>query len=321
MGTSITFGSGRDIVGGQWSDVKPTFLSKALLVQFIELPDHYTIFAYDTPLVYLCTIWKGVVPHGIVEGGYSQAQNDADKTEFEADWKASSNKALQAHETDGRAIITPYPAALGSQTQFVGGGDDITNGLPGEGPLLEFEFTGPGTLSVEVQFLGMIQVADGAAIYSGSWSAKDRLSFGVRIPANVPVLNTSNTGNCNLIPLGGGANMIIPAAGNGTHDLNLATASPILMPVDGASPWYVDRMIDGLVPAPMNDGNAILLDIEKFSWIVRHVPIGASDGHWDIDVYRAETIHPNWFLVAEVIKSSAGAGVLSGELLIYRLNP
>jgi hypothetical protein len=296
-------------------------LSKALLTQFTEAAGSYTIFAYDIPLVYLCTIWKGEVPHGVVSGGYSQAQNDADRAEFEADWKESSNKALQAHEIDGRAIVTPYPAALGTQTQFVGGGDDVAQGLPGEGPLLEFAFLAPGTLMIEVQYIGMIQVADGAAIYSGSWSAQDRLSFGVRIPANVAVPNVGSTGNCSLIPIGGGANMIVPAAGDGTHDVNLVTAAPILMPVDGASPWYVDRKLDGLVPAPMNDGNAILLDVEKILWLVRHVPVGAADGHWDIDVYRAETIHPNWFLRAEIVKTSAGAGILSGELLIYRLNP
>jgi hypothetical protein len=280
----------------------------------------WTIWFYDQNDCFLTHLWTGTVPNAQIVAGYTQEQNDLDLSDFAADWQAGLNQPLSAHELDGRTIVASYPANLGTQTQFVGSGDDVVNGLINEGTELLFEFSGPGTLSKELQFLGVIQLADGAATYSGSWDARDRISFGVRMPANVPVPNVTNTGNCNLMPIGPGINMIIPAA-NGTHDIDLATAIPIITDINGNanSPWWTDAKTGDISVARRNQGNTLLLDVEKTFWLVRKVAIGAADGHWDIDVYRAEFIHPRWITVAEVVKTSSGAGILSGELLIYRV--
>jgi hypothetical protein len=68
----------------------------------------YTVFVFDSSLVYICNIWKDAVPDGIVQGGYSQAQNDSDKSDFETNYKPSANKRISRTDTFGNPIATPF---------------------------------------------------------------------------------------------------------------------------------------------------------------------------------------------------------------------
>lgn len=54
----------------------------------------YTIWFYDGPEVYVCTIWKGTVPDSVIAGGYSQAQNDADEADWVTNYLPNSNSPL-----------------------------------------------------------------------------------------------------------------------------------------------------------------------------------------------------------------------------------
>lgn len=78
-----------------WSDFTDALSTKGLLgeIQYLESSETYSIFAYDTPIKYTCTIWLNTVPTGIV-GSYSQAQNDSDKTDFETNYKSTANQRL-----------------------------------------------------------------------------------------------------------------------------------------------------------------------------------------------------------------------------------
>jgi hypothetical protein len=87
-----------------WTAWKAIQASKILLTQYDDDGVQYTVYGYDGPEVHLCTIWKGEVPHGIV-GSYSQAQNDADKADFEANYKASANATIEPRAKDGRPTI------------------------------------------------------------------------------------------------------------------------------------------------------------------------------------------------------------------------
>lgn len=63
----------------------------------------YLIWFYDTPEQVTCTIWRGTVPQDIVDGGYSQVQNDLDKTDFETNYLSKIGaKAIDRRTTDGR---------------------------------------------------------------------------------------------------------------------------------------------------------------------------------------------------------------------------
>lgn len=274
----------------------------------------WTVWFYDASELFYAQMWTGALPQEQINTGYTQEQNDADLSDFLSFWQSDANHPLDAREADGRSITTSYPAYVGTQTQFVGSGD-----FPSQDLL--FEFAGPDTLEVVAQFATVCQLADGAAIHTGSWDARDRISFGVRIDANTVTPNGSNTGNCNLFPIGVGQNAIVPANGDGTHDIDLATAKPVIVDINGTTdcPWWTDPKTGVITPAVRQQGNSLLLDFQKEFWLVNSCPIGAPDGHWDIDVWRAEFIHPSWKLIAKVVKVSAGAGILSGQLLIYRI--
>jgi len=305
-----------------WTDWKVQQLKRRGIFQFDESDETYFVWFYDGPEAFMATIWRGQLPQTQINSGYSQAQNDLDLSDFESDWKVDGNKTLDAHESDGRAVVAAYPAYMGTQTQFTSRGDDMATGTPNTGPRMKFNFTGPDTKSVDVQFLTPVQLADGAAVFSGAWDvSEDSISFSVEIGATATTTNPTNTGNCNLVDMGG-YNMIVPAAGDGTHDVDLAVAKPIIPDIDGGTlPWWVDLYTGATTPSARGDGNAILLDVPQSSLFINCCPIGAADGHWDIEVYRAEYIHQSWVLRGTVTKQSAGAGLLAGELLIYRIGP
>ena len=80
-----------------WTAYKATLAAKNLLgfSQYDEDASQYTIFAFDASLIYVCTIWKGAVPQGVIDSGYSQVQNDADKTDFETNEKPFFNRPVE----------------------------------------------------------------------------------------------------------------------------------------------------------------------------------------------------------------------------------
>ncbi len=100
----------------QWSAWKAACAAKAGVYQHSEEPDIYTIYFYDGPEAHTCTIWKGVVPDGVVQTGYAQSQNDADKTDFETNYKPTSNKTLVP--TDGGAPLVASQKITASKTTF-----------------------------------------------------------------------------------------------------------------------------------------------------------------------------------------------------------
>lgn len=70
----------------------------------------YTVWFYDGPEAHICTMWKGAVPSGVIEGsGYTQEQNDADKAEFEADYAPTSNMTLDPRNVEGVPLLTEEP--------------------------------------------------------------------------------------------------------------------------------------------------------------------------------------------------------------------
>jgi len=74
-----------------WTNMKSMLGAKYLPLQYTETPDTYELFALDGVIKYEATIYKGAVPDGIL-AVYSQVQNDADKANFEASYKARANQ-------------------------------------------------------------------------------------------------------------------------------------------------------------------------------------------------------------------------------------
>lgn len=76
-----------------WTEFKTFMSKKNFPLQFDQETDLYTIWGYDGQEVIVSTIWRGTVPeHVINQAGYSQVTNDADKTDFETNYKPSGNR-------------------------------------------------------------------------------------------------------------------------------------------------------------------------------------------------------------------------------------
>jgi hypothetical protein len=88
---SINFGSMPVRTYASWSDFLAMLLVKGFRLQCETSDDRYQIWAYDGPEAHLCVIWRGSVP----SESYDQTQNDLDLADFEANYLATTNLALQ----------------------------------------------------------------------------------------------------------------------------------------------------------------------------------------------------------------------------------
>ena len=85
-----------------WINWKAVEVVKGGQYQYDDDGTVYTIWFYDQPEVHLCTIWKGTVPNNVISGGYSQIQNNSDKSDFETNFKSLANAPIAPKLTDGR---------------------------------------------------------------------------------------------------------------------------------------------------------------------------------------------------------------------------
>lgn len=95
-----------------WTAWKAVYAVKGSLFQYEDDGAIYSIWSYDGPEVHVCQIYKGELPYSIV-GSYSQEQNDADKADFEANYKAQGNQPLYQSDTDGAQIVRMKAAKKG----------------------------------------------------------------------------------------------------------------------------------------------------------------------------------------------------------------
>jgi hypothetical protein len=220
-------------------------------------------------------------------------------------------------EPDGKPVFVMSPSTEGWMTWFTGSGDDLSPTPPasgrGEGTKLEIDFAGPGTEEVAIQMLEPVEIHDGQLCWDPAlWTKADRWSFKVRMPATVTTPN-AGAGNCNLVDLGG-YNLIVPAAGDGSHDIDLGQAVPV---PSSTGYWDVDHDTGAVAPST-SSASWVLLDLQIESYFMRNMPLSNPLGIFDIDTYKAEWISERWKLVLEVVRSSAGSADVSGWLMFFR---
>lgn len=108
----ITPGASFIVLASQWTAFKAIAITgKALLVQYDDDGDVYTIFALDGVECYQTTIWKGTVPDTVTPS-YSQAQNDADKTDFVNNYLPTANARVTRTDRFGNPIATDSKLAI-----------------------------------------------------------------------------------------------------------------------------------------------------------------------------------------------------------------
>jgi hypothetical protein len=94
------------VITSFWTNFKSVTSNKNSLIQYDDDGTVYTIFAFDTSsLAYVCTIWKGTVPDPVIAGGYSQAQNDSDKSDFETNYKPNANQPIADTDDARRQLV------------------------------------------------------------------------------------------------------------------------------------------------------------------------------------------------------------------------
>ncbi len=226
---------------------------------------------------------------------------------------------------DGKIIVVINPSTEGFKTWLCGRGDDPAPTPPasgrGTGQQFRVNFTTGevGTeKTTEWQWTEPVEVHDGQFNWDPveNWGHDDEFDVSVRFPAT-PATPTPGTGNVNEVPTGMGFSVYVPAAGDGSHTIDLSAAVPV--DADGEGFWNVDPNTGAVTPSE-NPGQAIwhLMDAEVIAYLVRSISMGNTIGLFDVDVYKTEFIHQNWRMRLTVRKTTAGAGTASGWLLCFR---
>lgn len=96
----------------KWTEWKAAYAIKGLPLQWEDNGTLYTIWFYDGSEIFLCQIWKGTLSENIADS-YSQEQNDADKLDFETNYKNLGNLSLSQIDTDGASIVRIKAAKRG----------------------------------------------------------------------------------------------------------------------------------------------------------------------------------------------------------------
>lgn len=86
----------------QWGTFKSISLIKNGLMQYENDGETYTIWFYDGPEIFICTIWLAIVPDVFSQNGYTQTQNDIDRNDFETNFLPNANKTITIRTLDGR---------------------------------------------------------------------------------------------------------------------------------------------------------------------------------------------------------------------------
>jgi hypothetical protein len=88
------------------------YVIKGLPLQYDDDGTLYTIWTYDNNEVLICQIYKDAVPESALTA-YSQETNDADKSDFETNFKPLGNTPLDQIDTDGAHIFRIKAAKRG----------------------------------------------------------------------------------------------------------------------------------------------------------------------------------------------------------------
>jgi hypothetical protein len=130
--------------------------------------------------------------------------------------------------SDGKPIVIATLFPGGVYYHVTGAGDGASTRGDGEACGIQVSGTDPSDPDpVVVDFLDYVYLEGGILSWANA-AFGDYVTMGLVIPATPqPTANGGGAGNCNIVALGGGAAMIVPAAGNGTHDVDLANAVPV----------------------------------------------------------------------------------------------
>ena len=208
-----------------WQEWLAASVLRKASVQSSELGTQVDCWFEDGGEKHSCTMWRGAVPYAI-EATYSQAQNDADLAEYDAQVAARAfNNAIEQKNYDGRIITQPVTLGSGQWHYWHGEGDDVASDpqTVGGGQAFEATRATAGDLPITWEYRDPVWIAGGSLKFQGAQMG-DHVTFMIYAPATAITASVGgNTGNCNLHESG----ILIPAAGDGAYDVDLETATPV----------------------------------------------------------------------------------------------
>jgi hypothetical protein len=285
-----------------WSTFKTQFTSKNGQIQYDDDGYQYNIWFYDGPEIHLTYIWKNTVPAGIISAGYSQAQNDADKTDFENNFKSISNNAVVPRAADGRANVAPNSFPIWSSLCFAGRGDDDGYGI-GQGPNFYIASDTAGDTAVTFHFTDVVYIMGAVVNYTGA-KIGDTLDYYVYAPATITGSGTQDVATVNVGP----GNILIPSPTTANTKIDLTTAIPIPNQTNtGYWDWSSPKQGKGTVTP--NYAGLGSFDLYDFSIKIAHVgiemPIVGDNRSFEILVESVTSMQvlPHWTHVATVHNS------------------
>jgi hypothetical protein len=302
----------------RWTELRGVCASKRLVPQWSDDDTVYTVWGYDGPEVHLCTIWKGTVPDSILSA-YSQEQNDADKADFEANFKNVANQPVEWRLSDGSPFVSPCLFPSGVYLYLTGSGDSSTERGAGDAYALSSEAA--GSVSQEWSFLDWVLAAGGGIAFKGA-ELGDHVSLLVYAPAT-PVTSTPGTGNCNLVDPGTGAAILIVPATGGSHTVDLASCAPVPSPTyQGFFDWDYPHTGKGTVSLGVPQAakyNLFTVDIPLVRFVNKLPILGAGEIDITIPAVEPKIILPHWKGKATLVNGGHTGLKLSWWLALARV--
>jgi len=127
---------------------------------------------------------------------------------------------------DGKPFVLPNSFPGEVLLNFAGVSDKLSPAERFGGDLFGLTQAGQGTQTFTIDLLDGIFLAGGHIDWDGG-SYGSSIYMELTAPASTTKAPaTANQGNCNLVPIGGGLHIIVPAAGNGAYDLDVAIPIP-----------------------------------------------------------------------------------------------
>jgi hypothetical protein len=225
---------------------------------------------------------------------------------------------------DGKPFVLPniFPGEV--LLNFTGSSDKLSPPQRFGGALFGLQQSGVGTASMDIDFLDGVFLAGGHVDWTGgSWGSSVYMEL-VAPASTVKEPATPGHGNCNLVPTGLGFNIIVPAAGNGAKDIDVAVPVPAYDDETNvqngywsySEPWLGKGTLS---PSPGNGKYNLFdvpLELAHFAKLHLHLDKGQRD-------LVAPSIKPKWILPEwkmRVTIDNKGTGTLSvsWDLLIAR---
>lgn len=226
--------------------------------------------------------------------------------------------------SDGKQIVLPNLFPGNVLLYITGVGDSST--VIGAGSKFKLS-SSSGTQDLEFQFRDWCYLAGGGIFYETA-TTNDEVSMKLFAPAStVSTSSGGNTGDCNLYSLGDGMNMIIPAAGNGTHNITSAIPVPAYDEENGETPdgyWDWDSPDTGAGTVSANAsalGGFNLYDFPiDISYFVRNLQLvgNGADGNFALTVpaIKPKKILPQWKFKVSLVNGGALHTVKVGWYLV-----